>query len=476
MRRSLLLLLLLPGSLFAADLDLGPGSDLRTLIGGVAPGDTVTLSGGEYVLDGSIVLRELAGTEASPVVIRAAEGATPVLRMDASATIFDIDVSSWVRISGLTLRGGDTGNPDDNYNHSGISISEGSSNIVLENLDIGFLRNSAVGIGDASAVTVRGCELHDLSNGNGVVAGCSDGNCWLADGRIEGNWIHHLTESSGIWIHNAGQGNAIVDNVVHNVGSRGIRVGSTADGPENIVERNAVWTVGGNCLVAVGPSTMRNNVAFDCTGNGIRTDGDSASGFADVRITHNTIWDTEDDGIEVRNWAGKTGCVLANNAVANTNWYALQADEGHIDDGNLIVGNVVTGLVRGFDTLLGHYAGGYGEGDFEDAINWNFYPVDGSALVDAGDSSGAAFVPSTDFNGAAREGDAPDVGAYERVEPSNPGWEVREGFKPTGPLVGDEVEVSGCDCENDGEGGGEATALLPLALIGFGLRRRRELD
>ena len=40
--------------------------------------------------------------------------------------------------------------------------------------------------------------------------------------------------------------------------------------------------------------------------------------------------------------------------------------------------------------------------------------------------------------------------------------------------AGEEIEVSGCDCENTGEAGGEATALLPLAFLTLGLRRRRE--
>ena len=285
--------------------------------------------------------------------------------------------------------------------------------------------------------------------------------------------MHGLESANGIFIHNAGQGNSITDNVVHTVGDRGIRVGRTAGGVENVVRGNAIWSTGGSGLVTVGPSTVQNNIIFDCVGNGIRTDA-SNEAATDIRITHNTVFDTDDDAIEVVNWAGRSGNVLANNAVSNATGYALQTSDGQIDEGNTIVGNVATGLVRGFDELLGHYTAGFGAGDFEDAVNWNYYPVDGSALVDQADAAATSFVPATDFNGAPRDGAAPDVGAYERIEMSNPGWLVQEGFKVPGVIGGEEIEVSGCDCENTGEAGGEATALLPLAFLTLGLRRRRE--
>jgi len=472
LRPLLLAALALPSASLAADLTLSPGDDLPTLISGVAPGDTVTLGGGEYPIESRINFTDLAGTEGAPIVLRAAEGATPVIVMNAGGATIQVTRSSWVRIIGVQIRGGDSGDPDNAFNHAGIGISEGSSNILIDGARIGQLRGNAIGIGDASQVTIRNSELHTLEVGNGIVAGCSDGNCWLAGSTISGNWVHGLLDANGIYLHNAGQGNTVRDNVVHGVGSRGIRVGGTAGGPENIVEGNAIWSTGGNGIGVGGPSTVRNNIVFDTVGNGIRSDGDSSDLFGDVHITHNTVFDTDDDGIELRNWAEKTGCVLANNAVSNANGYSMEAPDGHIDDGNVIVGNVATGLVRGFDELLGHFTAGFGAGDFADAVNWNYYPVEGSALVDVGDTAGTSFVPSLDFNGAPRDGSAPDVGAYERIEPSNPGWLVREGFKVNGVIGGEEVEVSGCDCEDSDEGGGEAVAFLPFLLLGFYRRFR----
>ena len=470
MRRPLVLLSsLLVTPAWGADLSLSPGDDLGTLVSGVAPGDTVTLASGEYPMSTRITLSELAGTESAPIIIQAAEDANPVLVYSGNGSAIDIVGSSFVRVRNIGIRGGVHENPEENYNHSGVYVSNGSSDVVLEGLRVGNLQGTPINIGDAARVTVRGCELHDVVNGTGLVAGCGNGNCWLTGGTFSRNWIHGMTSGNGIYLHDGNQAVSIKDNVVHGVSERGIRVGGTGEGPENVVEGNAIWATGGHGLVANGPSTVRNNVVFDCGGNGIRSDG-GTTGFADVHITHNTVGDTMDDSVELDEWSGKAGCVLANNAISNPTGYALQAGDGQIDAGNLIVANVVTGLVRGFDPLLDHYVPGYGDGDYMDAVNWDFYPRDGSALIDAADPSGDAWVPAVDFNGVARDGETPDVGAYERTEATNPGWAFQEGFKPD-TLAGGEVEVEGCgDCED--EGGETATALLPLLLLG-GLRRRR---
>ena len=69
---------------------------------------------------------------------------------------------------------------------------------------------------------------------------------------------------------------------------------------------------------------------------------------------------------------------------------------------------------RGATVMHGHWVvpgGGYA--DFVDTENWDFYPNGDSDLVNSGDPSSEAWVPETDFNGVPRDGDAPDVGAYE---------------------------------------------------------------
>ncbi len=46
-----------------------------------------------------------------------------------------------------------------------------------------------------------------------------------------------------------------------------------------------------------------------------------------------------------------------------------------------------------------------------DPALWDFHPSPNSTLLGAGDPDG--FVPTVDFDGVARDGSAPDVGAYE---------------------------------------------------------------
>ena len=86
-------------------------------------------------------------------------------------------------------------------------------------------------------------------------------------------------------------------------------------------------------------------------------------------------------------------------------------------------------------------------------------------LIDNADPSGSAYIPQYDFNGVAREGDTPDIGAYEYNGLGNPGWTLQEGLKSF-ELTGrqDDTKVGGC------QGNAAALLLLPLAFVG---RRRR---
>src|SRR5690606_38179426 len=140
---------------------------------------------------------------------------------------------------------------------------------------------------------------------------------------------------------------------------------------------------------------------------------------------------------------------------------------------NYISNNHVTGLARGFDPeqFPDWVVPGGGFSDFADAAAWAFYPRQGSSLINSADASGDAWVPNVDFNGTPRQGDVPDVGAYEYDRPGNPGWAITEGFKELGPGTrGDPSALSSGCC--GGNKSRDAVLFLPVALIGW-LRRRR---
>lgn len=129
--------------------------------------------------------------------------------------------------------------------------------------------------------------------------------------------------------------------------------------------------------------------------------------------------------------------VLANNVVANPVTRALRVQnpaDGGIDATAYLSHNVLTGYVEGLDPLLypTAFIPGSGYSAFADVAAWNFYPAIGSELIDSADAEGAAYIPTDDFNHSTRDGEFPDVGAYEVVATNNPGWVISEGFKAEG--------------------------------------------
>ena len=103
--------------------------------------------------------------------------------------------------------------------------------------------------------------------------------------------------------------------------------------------------------------------------------------------------------------------------------------------------------------------------------SWN--PTSGAGWQTIGTADGAAYIPETDFNGVPREGDSPDVGAYEWDGDSNPGWSIQEGFKSLELKDTRTKEFVGGCCQNSkGEDTAKAALLLPLLGLGA-LRRRR---
>lgn len=382
-----------------------------------------------------------------------------------------IDDSTFIEVRNLTIRQaeGATG-------VGGIVVDD-STNVILEDLEIGPVGRTALYLsGDDSAITVRRNHLHDVADGSALYAGCYDASCWLQGATISGNWIHDVTDdyAYGLYIDNGGQDNAITDNVIYNVTYRGVGLASTEYGPPNTFEGNAIWGVGDIGLLLTGSATARNNLVFNAGGVGIYSADGGRETLENQVIAHNTVSNTDNYGIYLEDWDTRSGMVLSNNVASNPTGRAFHADPDEVDESNLFTANVFTGLVEGLDPLAGHYSAGNGDGDFVDASGWNFYPTDGSALVGAADSAAEAWVPPIDFNGIARSGSSPDVGAYERTQSSNPGWAIAEGFKELadGGDLDPDKQIGGCCSERGSEDStAEALFLLPLGLVGW--RRRR---
>lgn len=454
----------------AATVDVYPGDDIVSLTSSLNAGDEFVFHDGTYAL-ATYPTWTGTGTSDAPIVLRAAEGESPVLEIAAGGALAVISAATFLEVRGLQFQFGATWEEDSS---TGVYIDD-STDITFTDCTVTQVRGTLLYVtGNSSRLTVTDNHLHGNVAGHGLYIGCSDASCWLSDSTISHNWIHDVDYEygSGIYLDQGGQGNTIEDNVVYNIGYRALNVYSAEGGEPNVVEGNAVWNAYDVGINARGASRVRNNVVFNIDGIGIKSADNSRDTLDDVVISFNTVANTTGYGVSIEDWVGREGNVFANNAVCNPTGYGVyyedSTDTGTVD-GSVLSGNVVCGLVDGLDPLDGSFSPGGGYDDFSDAEGWDFYPSSGSNLVDVGDPSGDTWVPETDFNGVARQGDAPDVGAYERTDSSNPGWAFQEGFKSLELAVDPGEAVGGC-CE--GKDKGEAALLLPLASLGWLSRRR----
>ncbi len=452
----------------AASVTLSPGDDVASLTASLQPGDEVVFSKGTYPVADTIRWTGL-GTADAPIVLRG-EGDV-VIEYSGGWAIAYLSASTFVRIENLTFRAA-TGNSN---GHSGLVV-EDVTDLTLKDVEIGPLPGTALYLGGNNArVSVTRAHLHDTTDGNGVYAGCWDASCWTEDSTFSQLWIHDIGgDSYGVELSAGCQGVRIADSVLYRITGWGIHIDSTEYGPRNEVEGNAVWETTGGGIGVRGSSLVRNNVVFNSAGVGMRlSDGDRGT-LENAVVSFNTVADTVDDAVEIHEWAGYSGLVFANNVLANPTGRALYFNETGHDDAVYISHNVVTGLVEGLDPA---YAGaeepvldGGGFHDFTDIEAWDFYPASGASMVNAADPAAGTFVPESDFNGAPRDGAAPDAGAYERDGDGNPGWALQEGFKDVDAYGANGDEVQGGCCGDKPAGAGEA---LLVALAGLGWRRRR---
>ena len=462
---------LLPATSLAASVTVSPGDDIAALTSSLGPGDVITFSAGDYAIESQLVW-SAPGEEGNPITFEAKGDV--VFTYTGGGNIVVLRDSAHVTITGIHFTS--TAENLEANDFSGLRI-ENSTYVSVQGCELDNIKNSAIVLaGDTSNITVRDNHIHDLVQGNGIYAGCGNASCWTQDTLIEGNLIHHLgaERTDGVEIDNGGQGNTIIDNVIYEVGGRGIMTKSTEGGAANTVERNVVWRAVEGGIRLTGSAIARNNIVFNVDGVGIES-ANERDALKDQVITHNTVYDTASYGVRLEGWAGKTGMVFANNAITNTTGRALRVDEDDFDDTNYISSNVVTGFVEGpLDTLSGHFTAGSGALDYLDPEAWEFYPSEASALRNNADATGEAWVPDIDFNGLPRDGEAPDVGAYEAVQALNPGWAIQEDFKELLdelPDNGQGVTGGGC-CSDDTEPSEGAMFLLPL--LGLGWVRRRK--
>lgn len=459
----------------AADVTVSPGDDLNALTSSLLPGDTVSFNGGVYPLDGTLYWSGM-GTAEAPIVFKPVGNAEVVLQKQGGGWVTQITDSAYIEVRGLTFEGGK------NYAYdqpSGLYVAN-SMSLTLTNLTVRNVWGDALRIdGNTRDLQVDHNEL-STTNGQGISIGCWDGSCWMQDSVVEFNLVHDVGDD-GLYLRTGTQGSFFRHNVLFNIGDTAIVAQSPGPGgAQNQIFGNAAWAVGGDGIYIEGASLVQNNILFDIGDEGIQVQAPGEEILTDVQISHNTVSDTIGWGAYLDDWYNGVNLVFANNALANPTGYGLYWDDLREDDAydagydpnypdttNFLSSNVVTGLVDGFDLAQRptFVIPGGGVGDFVAPANFDFYPSFGSQLRNAGDPNGNAYIPDRDFNGTARDGASPDVGAYEYDGEGNPGWVLQERFKEYAETDGRDGEKLRAGCC----GGGQSEATAALMVLPFGL-------
>ena len=407
--------------------------EFEKIANSLKPGDELILHGGVYSQNGrrSVTVN---GNPAKPIIIRAAEGETPLLtrpadNIDRHNNIEFVECS-YLIIRGIRFKGGS----------SGIRFIRGH-HITLEECEIFETGNNALTMnsGDCDSFIIRRNHIHHTglsrsghTEGEGMYIGVHNGSRITTNTLVEGNYIHHLRSTSnggndGIEIKFGSYGNTVRDNVIHdtNIGRKYPGIFVYGGGPKvNIVEGNVIWNAGEGIQV-VSDAIIRNNIIFDCSVTGITAAPHAAvPQMRNVKIINNTIVN-HPRGVLIR-WSKASDMVFANNAIYCPGSTAI--DVSGIGKA-VLNSNYITGNLRGaaMDSSR-FYDGGSISAAFVGPNKKNYWPKQGSVLIN---HANPTFAPKLDFHRTIRKPPF-DVGAYESEgHIKNPGRPVRAGFKGT---------------------------------------------
>lgn len=389
---ALVLLLLSAPAAAQRTVGVATAAELEAAIRDAAAGDTIVLASGTYALGHRLDTRA-AGTSASPIVVRAENRGTALVRFSPAAGIvegFVVAHPHW-HFEDLVIEG-------DCADHSACEhawhvVGDADFTVLRGNVARGFNAHIKANGADLDGarpypddVLVEGNEFYNEGprmTANPVTPiDVVGGRRWV----IRANFIHDHQKGMGDGVSYAaflkGNGrdgvierNLVVCELLHTGGTRlGLSFGGGGSGPDRICEDR-------DCSVEHQGGVMRNNIVAHCPADV----GIYVNECAGCAIVHNTVFDAT--GIDLR--FATTDVVVA--------------------------GNLTSGRIRDRDGAVS-----VRENNLEEVTAWTTYFVDpdaldfglrdGSAIVDLG---GARAEVPDDFCGNLRDDGMPDLGAVE---------------------------------------------------------------
>lgn len=372
---------------------LVPGDDWCAAINAAAPGDTITLSAGDY--DGPCTMNQ-GGEEGRPITLKAEDPQhlPHIVYTGHSDNVINVQASHLV-ISGLAF--GPTQADID-----AIKIKSGSDITVENSLfeEIGGISISANSM-DGSDQVVRGCTFRNLQ-ATALYFGCHDGSCVQRNVQIEENVFDGVQSTAvGYAMEIKLDSSATIrHNAIRDTKGPGIEIyGSSDQAVQSTVEGNIVWGgASGAIEIGGGPAFVRNNIVIASQGGGIFSYDYGARGLVHgVHIVGNTAIADVGEGFVLQSWQTGQDLEFVNNVVYAAGGQASLPDA--LSDGSM-VGNLSCG-----------------EDCFVDAANLNLWPTSQSPLIDAGHIHEEDEI---DFCGNLRDA-SPDIGVFEANGTAGPG-------------------------------------------------------
>ena len=165
------------------------------------PGDELILGGGVYCQTGRRLI-DVSGTAKRPIVIRAADGQTPILTRPEDSSQPQFHNGTEIRAEYLVLRG-----LRFRRGNRGLVFHGGSHHVTIEDSEVADTANNALTLNnvDRSHFIIRLNHIHHAGNlaashgsteGEGLYIGCNRASCIAHDHLIEGNYIHDLKATS----------------------------------------------------------------------------------------------------------------------------------------------------------------------------------------------------------------------------------------------------------------------------------------
>jgi hypothetical protein len=410
------------------------------------PGDLVHVLPGPYEIQGSLMLRGIAGKADGWIGI-VAEGAV-TLRNSARANVVTVEDCRYLFLKGFEITHDNRGRPYGAWDRvDGVKFQKGrSEHVSIDSCRLHGLGNVAVSSQApwVEHLTVYGCEIYDSYTG--IYWGYYEHpqKRYAHFGRIARNYIRDCPPEDlngtgyGIQIKGGSRGNVIEDNVLVNVAGASraaiavyhASTEETVASEPNLIRRNFIRGSRSEGIYASEGAVIENNIVLESRTRGIsvstRDSGGWGSFYGNLTIRNNTVFRVSTPGgraLSLQGFRHRPPLVVANNLllVEGADQLALAGPLGFAGEAYSnfcygATGGSGLGVVR-LSSLAVVESLIYGSARF-------LRPVPDSILTDAARPER----PADDFDGRAR-GEKLTAGAYEISVGGNTGWTLSEGFK-----------------------------------------------